>query len=984
MCFDTEVNVNGKCIALDLGVLPSLHLDGPGFLVTNFNSSQATERGHYLSVATVTAFIGGAHGLHRASVSFGGADFSITSNYTPPHRPAVAVAGVLASPEDVWAPGEYCHVVFQLYDDVGTSPAASPSVVAIRATEMSDGRSFETLIECSGTTPTCNGTVVLPASWHPVPGQVPTAVALQYGLDKSGQFEPFSRQLRLHGVPRPPRIKRAVVLQLPHHQVRSGERLRCPIYFHVGLPIVAFTIKLNTSAGLAVAGITATDSWIVRIATNGEATSDTNEQSVLIQGLLVASASLRSRGVGPDVLVNVELVVRAIDSSQLLHVDGSVVEIMDIDESLLSKTDVPFMTVGSTSGGVASPTPAEVAVYSRRLVGLFAVTESGSSFLLNTAVINERKVSLGLEAIAVYDDGSAESVKSESGRIQCKSSGNSTAAEVTSCLVVLAGTESNGGEVRVLMTLDGELTTMLTLTVWFPQLPLEVMASDAVLNRIVDTDGCASGPRYQQAKITARTSFSAVGTTRSPIVDVTPLITDRIQSNRQADLAVVGTTIIGLNPGALRATVIGHGGSEIGSVGVSISDDVVAVTRVEVLPIVGVDIEFVPEPTDPLGTLMVTVKVARALDYPARSAAQIFAEAVFDDGMRQEVRADDGQLVLVSHTKELVVTESGAAVELHGFPDAPAVLEARWLGACGDITLHSSKTKIDCVVGGIVDPASLIFDPSSTARLKIVGLPSMLTLQGDPAGAIGTGAIPAEAQARVILQHDDIMVDVTADPRLVLIEESADGPGLLALGIANDELGNVSLNVATTGASGSGVIRAQFGDLTTHISMEVVTASGLELRVVAVPTWPGAEAHVQKSLAKFSGSNVYQQALILAQLTLSNGGRLRIVDSTTIRFKFYKGAEILSRDSIVTDVLVIEEFLLSVIGAPVRQEIKIMGWFRSKGAFIAADPVTVEVIDVDVFATAVSIAIPSSSLRNGEFMTSATASVAVDISDGTR
>ncbi|CAI8050090.1 Protocadherin-11 X-linked [Geodia barretti] len=244
--------------------------------------------------------------------------------------------------------------------------------------------------------------------------------------------------------------------------------------------------------------------------------------------------------------------------------------------------------------------------------------------------------------------------------------------------VYIDGSETQGDSVEIAFLADNvaegfdgfELAESLfpvsiSAQVWFPDLSLELIVEDEILNavggwqRTEQNDSCVQG--YQTTSLEAYAKFRPRSNSLTFVTArVEGLLT--LQSSNEDIVALSGTEVVGEAPGNASILAFSHDGREIGSVNISVVDTEVRAVEVEIFH--GRAVEPVAPSAIPYeGSDPFQVRLNPGLRYETETA-ELASSVLFSDGTRYWVSdlveySPDNSSIFELEGSMLTASESG-------------------------------------------------------------------------------------------------------------------------------------------------------------------------------------------------------------------------------------------------------------------------------------------------------------------------------------
>ena len=490
------------------------------------------------------------------------------------------------------------------------------------------------------------------------------------------------------------------------------------------------------------------------------------------------------------------------------------------------------------------------------LVGIFV--HAPQRIVYNTAIFSGTADVLELRTTGVYASSPPHATRITTG-LACNSTNEAILRTNAQCLsVVTDGSETAGSEDVQISVSTGSFTKIISVQVYYPDLPLQLFVADTVLNRITDLfegtiGNCSSTGAYQRTTLSARTTYrpSPASTSTAPVI-VDQYIDGQVQS-LSTDFAVVnGLQIIGILGGGTSIIRVARPGRIFGDITVEVSADQVNVIDMNVFYTKSVtasvpnDISY----TDPADF---TAQLDR--DFEAeRQTAELVSFAVFNDGYTQKLSSND---VVYSSENTSILTVSGASFSVlaNGQGD---LLTATWR---------------NCLSNSIFDdPNSLDISLPQGDIIISLSEAGPLVHSSDAAANIGSVSRAVGTNLTVTLRYDSM--DTSLD-----ITDAADydiQPSNL-LTMTTTTSGARLLQVASSTVSGQATVTVRYkhnppATITILVERSISTSALASIYPIA----QGSPSPATLTLNRISVGGAYQKAELSALLSLSSGSTIDV------------------------------------------------------------------------------------------------------------
>ena len=433
------------------------------------------------------------------------------------------------------------------------------------------------------------------------------------------------------------------------------------------------------------------------------------------------------------------------------------------------------------------------------------------------------------------------------------------------CRVLLTGAESAGGVSSVLVVTQGR-SRAVELAVYFPDLPLRMVARDATLNRVhgwfIDS-GCDQ-VRRQSTDVVATATFTAGGG-RSLDADVSSRLGAQLVSDAPGVAAVSALgSVQGVTAGRTVVRAVNSLGRTLGECNITVSDAHVRVARLDVAVVASLGpIAVSATAAGPFEVLSLSLNPeAPTFRYGGDSAA-VTAAARFSDGSIGAVGVGEG-LVLQSFAPESIVAGASSVSVPRGghLPAAGLLLRAAWTPVP------------QCKTLAAVDVPLAIETPRAR-ELRVLPPTMALVAANDPASRFWS----TQRRLRVFLDYDGRTVgQQERDPRTRFAVVATSVPGLITI----SEDGHVQANGA--GLNGTATIEVSFEGQNVTATAEVVVGKFADLKITC-RSWPTSDdASPVANLSRVGTSEppTFERGALSVQMTVTDGRQPHVFAKLTV------------------------------------------------------------------------------------------------------
>lgn len=705
-------------------------------------------------------------------------------------------------------------------------------------------------------------------------------------------------------------VARTVLVALPQRSLQVGESVTVTVSANAGFSTSAWQLRLETAdTRLSISNVVVDRTkWTV------ESSQRTSHQ-LDITGFLADEDSVASGTVFTlELLFTMRVTVISASStctssgSGCLSLNGTVISLASVRErEVQTSAPIQFQDPFTTT---SPSTIGRIQTYDNHLSGAFYAI--GSTTLVNMAKLNGQAISVPLQVIGMNARGSTALTGVPTSALQCQSANpNAIRVHPTCNNVFLNGTETiHGGAlgtditVSVLVNSTTSLSLDFNVTVWFPQLPLdlEVDASDLYAVQgwsYLDTAVCVQG--YQRSRIGAHAQFTPDGV-RSIRARVTSQVAESLTTTDAQVAEIANVHVVGRGPGTILIMASNGiaGEPALGNVSVTVHGDLVSPSAlyvyigrqttvssstgggggsVESPFVIGAGMDFDIQLNDSLVVVDERAGVAVFAAFPEGFGHPMLVRPA--DGLR--LRVDDasvGALALLPTDTNNVSVVHSTVVAVSSNPSA--VVHAMWSSACG----AGSATPF--VNGsGAVDVRT---QPPLRAEVQLSA--TTVTAPGDPSTTAGiASSITIDVFLVFATEEGERRKNVTADANTVynmstaLTRVSLCTPSAASLCSPSLPSFSRDLVVVDGGDNGIAGITVSFlnANVTAEIAVTVVRTESVHISLHPFPEYPGSLLFATSTLHRFqnsfSSTAVFQQAIPYLHAVLSNQTNYTLVPS---------------------------------------------------------------------------------------------------------
>lgn len=654
-----------------------------------------------------------------------------------------------------------------------------------------------------------------------------------------------------------------VAFVLPSRPVFHSQLFSVPVYGHASYSISAYGVKCQVGENLAVDSLNIDSSrWIVEVRPIDLLTS----KEVGIVALLNNSeAALESVITEPELLFSLN--VRVLQSAQSGGTEPINCTTNYLSNILNEKiqprglvTPAPTLSIGSE----ISPGRGEVRIAQSVPRGLFSFPEQ--SQVVNTAVLNEAQVQVQLTHLVAMSSG----VLNRTREVQCNTDTLAFSLSPQCNFIILNGTEMSGTASDVIYTSYLSFTSSTTIRIWYPNMPISFDIGSLILRPIqgwLDPDETGScSQRYQDSSLDAFAEFT-YSDVNSPVfrISLLPLISSSLNSSR-SDVVVIGddgSVLVALSPGT---SIISAGSYAITPAEVTVVNDPVNALSLNVILFSGFRVNLPVSPYLLLSTQTASVSIEQIFDS--------ISSLVF---ISSSLLLEDGSTILLDQNADSL-TISSLNPSVANVTNGEISLLQSGSGDIIQVILATSCTGLPIAVGN----GSADVTVPSPIRLDVEQSSLQITY---PDNTAMVGGVPSSLSLTLILVFpDNLTRDVSSSSLITytilvgaeLVTLTRDGLSIL---ITPSDPNRV--------AFGEVLIAFEYGNLSSNITLSVVTYQEVRLLAVPHPAYPGSNTIIKSTFFQIENTGEYQQASLQLEAILSDNSSVVVTQSP---LSFYRAA----------------------------------------------------------------------------------------------
>eukprot|EP00056_Hartaetosiga_gracilis_P022628 m.31960 g.31960 ORF g.31960 m.31960 type:complete len:3122 (-) comp9745_c0_seq1:1104-10469(-) len=817
-----------------------------GYLVGNTQSSVGNEYGQLVGF-TYGGLVGG---FGTVTGHFG--SLSDSSTFTVTRRPAVNVSGVLSS-DEVWLSDRRIRVGVRVVDEL-FNVRVSSATVRIRVVPdatLSSISSGEVTGSCTISGSTTTGSCVISS------GLLRYAWFADSSLFSLSQDPSVAVYVYLDGAPSNEHILLGNVavrrerefddvvsglrLSIPANPAFRGDRVTAVLSGHAGFQTQTFFFQVQSAATLEIASVTLVDSSKFTLVTTQ---TSSNDWSVF--GQLQDASTASPNAVAAEDLVNIVFVVKtSAVYDTLASVNIVIKELTNVKNEDLYTSDAAgeivyqgtrVATGPSVSGGIF--------VIEDAVRGIFASVDHTD--LVNTAVLTGTDVTKPITIRGFTSTASFVTVSNGDALCSLSETGVVSIGSGCSSIDLISSEGGMSDRVTVAVTVGG-LSSSVSVRVWAPTLPVDVMLDDPVLNAVSGwfdpNNGCTQ--KYQQTNFHVKARFATPS--KAEVVFVTDLVSSLMVSNDTNVAVLEGSAVVGVGVGNVRVELLRGTQNSLGNAFASVSDEVVEVFGIVASVKTGVTVTL-PSSVSPGFPLFASATTEQVFELEG-AIGTLYAYADFTDSSTMPISGNSRVDALVESTNPNVVEVEGGVVKAIGSGKGDYV----------SVSMSSTCTN-SLDVSGFASVAVNIPLPDD---ILVSVTHETITSVGSVADSAG---VETSSSLSVSLVFGSTIVDFTNDTRTVY---SHNGSSVASLSIQSD---GSRLITASPNVHGVFTIQVSFThiNITRSVDVNIIQASVLGVTANPFPVYSGSTSKSVTSLSPIAQTSAYQQARLNAILTLTD------------------------------------------------------------------------------------------------------------------
>jgi len=401
-------------------------------------------------------------------------------------------------------------------------------------------------------------------------------------------------------------------------------------------------------------------------------------------------------------------------------------------------------------------------------------------------------------------------------------------------------------------------TRSLTITVLYPQLPLNITAEDPLLNAVRGwtlprPTGICSIQAFQTTQIYARTTFSPrpSSTSTTPVL-VNHLLTGAIRSLSTAIATVDGLFVTGNMEGS-ATIMVERNGRPLGQVRVTVDLQPVDVIHFTVVHSKSLTADFSAQDFLPLGVQSFTVELDDSLD-SVEESSELVTAAIFSDGHYYTLSGNVGLKYAALDRSFLTVSNMTITPVASG---TGRFLQVDWNSLCDNSNiLRQAKTYTIALeqptgITVVLEHQFIAHEDDTIARQATFPASSRIRVTGTRSNDI----IDATNYLETSYMYNQTMIEITNDGT----------GGLIVRAVSSSVMGEVPITVRYMYSS-----NMYFEET---VTITVVTPSGISATLAPYPSYTNSEDYSVTTLGRYGSSdNEYQKAMIRTLLQLQANG----------------------------------------------------------------------------------------------------------------
>lgn len=596
----------------------------------------------------------------------------------------------------------------------------------------------------------CEVRIAIPENWFPrAAGVTGAAVEIRSNIvGRTGSTIDVGTLLLSHStvdVTSP-----GIYVRLPNGPTSVGETIVVAVENHLTLwPIQSYMIRCSASGAVEIDHVVASNQSVFAVSTSTSLSGDVQVTAVPGDGTVFVAASAPP----PGVFFSLALRPTATASSTAANgtISCSVLDMIAGMSPYTAVTPPPAVQFSELSGTWRSGV-GEIRVSQDQMKSLYAYTHEG--VVINTAVITGSLQRIPMSVYAVDSTGTRTLVTAG---LQCVPSDPTVLNVDSGCShLVLHGNETQGSNASAVVVSLGSVSYHLVVKVFFPvRGSVRIVSRQSQLKHVRGTGSASCASFYQCTVIQVFGEFASGSSITELDLTMLPSVLAAVSSTPSGVVALNESVLCGLQEGA---TVLGFPGATVpvGELSVTVVGTVVAVQRLDVFVVSGVEVDGY-EPgmgsalTAGLPTSTATATLASQFAYKLQRG-HVLVQTLWSDGTRSPLHPEHSVNMVTSEPN--IVNASGRVITAVGEFGGNVRLTASWMDTCQ---------------GSVVAAGSAYFRVGFAT-------PERITVQlngtqiGHPDDRIAMAAGLETALTVTVTFHfsDGRTTDVTSDPRVVL------------------------------------------------------------------------------------------------------------------------------------------------------------------------------------------------------------------------
>ena len=663
-----------------------------------------------------------------------------------------------------------------------------------------------------------------------------------------------------------------IALVLPGRPIQRTQLFDVPVYAHATYSVATYGIRCEVSPQLGIENVMVNQSiWMSEVRPQDyQGMTDVGVVAVL-RNPESASETLVAQ---PEMIFSLQIrVLQTATEGDVGYINCTTVHMSNVYNVKIQPRGLvtPTSSLVIDSVLVNDPTVGEVRVAQAVPRGLFSFAVQ--SQIINTAVINLVPVRTPMFHLVAMSSGALVNAS----MVDCQSTSQAFQLSTACSEVILNGSEAFDADSDVISTRIGELTSSITLRVWYPLSGIALESTQSTLNAVqkwLSPQTSTSGQcrqNYQQAKLSAFADFAYSISSSVYRASVLPLIASQLVVSNSSVIEVsIGGVITALMPGIGTISA----GPIVSPTTIVVTNQEVEVSSLDITVFSDINLTIPTSPYALVSSQFATVSVEREFN-AINSTVFVAVLAVTSDGSPLQVSEADGLVFSSLNTSVLEVDNGSISLVGGGSGD---LLQVRWLSPCTGEAIVTGTGSLDVT---IPEPVSLQVELSSTR----------ITYSGDTATF---GGIPTSASLSVILQYPDGLTrDATSDVRTQYI--ILQGADLVSVKVTDSDtiiepvdptstaFGTVDISVSFNGSS-----------LTGNVSLSVVGFLGIDVFANPYPPYAGSESVQKDTFFQVENTGTYQRGSLQLHALLTDGSSVSVTDSPLVVFQAFSSAVVIS------------------------------------------------------------------------------------------